>query len=371
MHDMDANTLIRLFSNPEDALKLSLKEWQLVVLALRHQQLLARYAIRFKDFQVFESLHNYVKHHLINAEIVAEKQTLQVLFEARQLSKQLTKYNAQFIFLKGAGYSLSGHPVGAGRTYSDIDVLTAKEHIENIEKDLTLHGWLPEKMTDYDQKYYRTWAHEIPPMKHAERGTVLDIHHNIVPPVSNRAPDSSVFFNNVELSESGHWTFTKEAMTLHSLVHLFFNEDFKYGFRDLLDLHILMTTNADNTYWSKLVAMAKTSGFTGELYLACRYTQKILNTPVPIEVYRELKPYRSWTMPVLDYIFLRLLSPNHPFFALPGYKLAAFLGFIRGHKLKMPFHILFFHTITKGGKLILEALFGSSLFAKNEITRPK
>jgi hypothetical protein len=45
-----------------------------------------------------------------------------------------------------------------------------------IEKRLWLLGWLSEELTEHDEKYYRKWAHETPPLRHSKRGTIVDIH---------------------------------------------------------------------------------------------------------------------------------------------------------------------------------------------------
>jgi len=46
---------------------------------------------------------------------------------------------------------------------------------------LMLEGWVSGHRSAYDQRYYRKWMHEIPPMTHIRRQTVLDLHHNILP----------------------------------------------------------------------------------------------------------------------------------------------------------------------------------------------
>ena len=55
------------------------------------------------------------------------------------------------------------------------------------EAALMLDGWASGHRSAYDQRYYRTWMHELPPMQHIQRGTVLDVHHAIAP-LMPRAP---------------------------------------------------------------------------------------------------------------------------------------------------------------------------------------
>ncbi|OZG73576.1 hypothetical protein BTA51_10340 [Hahella sp. CCB-MM4] len=362
---MTASDIIRLYLKPEFATTLSADQWQKAILILRYQQLLARYAKHFRKKGIFDQLHEYARHHLTNAEIIADKQYQQVHYEAALLKQQIGNIGSHLVFLKGAGYSLSGLPVGVGRTYSDIDILVDKQYIREIEKTMTLHGWLPEEMDEYDQKYYRQWAHEIPPMKHATRGTLIDIHHNIIPIVSMRAPDINILFDHTVMTSDGYQVLDKAAMTLHSLIHLFYNEEFKYGYRDLMDIHILMSGNSED-YWQQLLDLAKTCGFEKELYFACRYAEGLMQTGVPDFVTTQLAHHKSRMQSVLDFMFTNLLSPSHPFVRRPIYPLAVFMGFIRGHRLKMPLSILVYHSMNKAWRLTVEYLLGNTFFDKQK-----
>ena len=59
-----------------------------------------------------------------------------------------------------------------------------------VEGALMLHGWSTTHHDAYDQRYYRKWMHELPPLKHNTRGTVLDVHHAILPVTARLKPDS-------------------------------------------------------------------------------------------------------------------------------------------------------------------------------------
>ena len=125
--------------------------------------------------------------------------------------------------MKGAGYTLSGAPVGDTRIYNDIDILADKKSIDAIEKRLYLIGWLSEELTEHDEKYYRKWAHEIPPLIHGKRGTIVDVHHNhnIIPIISGRHIDADKFAKNTVTTEDGFQILSFAAMTLHSLFMCF------------------------------------------------------------------------------------------------------------------------------------------------------
>lgn len=356
--------LVQLYQQPELALQYSDLQWQSIILVLRHQQLLPRYAKRIMSIGIFEQISTYARHHFTNGLILAERQRQQIVFEAMKLSPDIRKRSEYAVYLKGAAYVLADHPVGDGRICSDIDILVDKCALQSIEQDLCFEGWFTEEINDYDDKYYREWAHEIPPLQHHLRGTVIDVHHNIVPLVSGKAPDVSILITEIRETQAGHQVLSPAAMTLHSAVHLFFNEDYKNGFRDLLDLHILMSVENSEQYWKALLSLAAESGFELELLLACRHAKRIWNTTVPNDVEKKLNLKFLDFHRVNDFIFERVLLPQHPLCS-PNYSaLAEFLAWARGHHKKMPMRILFYHFSVKGVRLFAEKLIGKHIFTK-------
>ncbi|MFQ3198629.1 MAG: hypothetical protein ACI81A_002354 [Paraglaciecola sp.] len=364
MDEISPELITTLYRSPNTAYKLSLLQWQKVILVLRHHQLLARYQQRFVQKGVFDALPEYCRRHFRNAKVIADNHNLHVAFEARELTTTLIKRTEYFIFLKGASYSLSNHPVGIGRIYSDIDVLVDAPSIVNVESQLYDQGWLSQPVSDYDDRYYRKWAHEIPPMRQSTRGTIIDIHHNIVPPISGRAPDVQALINEVIKSPEGYFILSPAAMTLHSLVHLFFNEDMKRGFRDLIDLDILMSTNTDTNYWQTLARLAAETGFELELFLACRYTHLTFGTIIPENINEGLNKYKPKNLKLLDFMFSRILTPEHPYARSPFFSLAELMVLLRGHWLKMPLHILTYHLCAKGFISLTKMLLGKHFFER-------
>ncbi|MFT2090426.1 nucleotidyltransferase family protein [Paraglaciecola sp. 2405UD69-4] len=369
MSNLTSDEVCDVFITPEAALSLNANQWQSLVLVLRHQQLLACYYYIFKRAGIFEKIPSQTQRHFLNAKLLAENHKKQVLFEAYELQKYLQGKQEYLIFLKGAGYSLSGAPVGESRIYNDIDILADKASIDRIEKRLCLAGWLPEELTEHDEKYYRKWAHEIPPLRHGKRGSIVDIHHNIVPIISGRQVDAAKFAKNSKVLENGLQILSFEAMTLHSIIHLFFNEEVKKGYRDIIDIHTLVTTNNNNKFWETLISLAEETGFCLELYLACRYTQKIVNTPIPNHVTDSLARFCPWNIRILDFMYMRALKPSHPSCRQAYFSTAEFMVLIRGHFQKMPLHILTYHLVSKGCISLTKLLFGKHIFTK-EIDQP-
>ncbi|MDU0356336.1 nucleotidyltransferase family protein [Paraglaciecola aquimarina] len=364
MDSLSADLVCRIFVRPELSLSLTKKQWQQLILILRNQQLLARYSALFKQAGLFDSIPKQTQRHFLNADVLANNHKKQVLFEALELKHEVEGRQQYLIFLKGAGYSLSNSSIGQTRIYNDIDILTDKKSIDGIEKKLTLYGWQSEELTEHDEKYYRKWAHEIPPLRHGIRGTVVDIHHNIVPIISGRHIDADQFAKHSVITKDGFQILSYAAMTMHSLIHLFFNEDVKKGYRDLIDIHTLMTDHSDDEYWEELINLARESGFELELFLACRYSEKFFATKIPAKVTKHIAVNRPWNMKYLDFIYKRVLKPNHPICRPNMFGLATFLILLRGHFQKMPLHILIFHLTTKSFIGMTQALLGKHFFTK-------
>ncbi|HQA68885.1 MAG TPA: nucleotidyltransferase family protein, partial [Aggregatilineales bacterium] len=75
-----------------------------------------------------------------------------------------------------------------------IDILVPRHAIETVEVYLTHAGWLGAHTNPYDERYYREWMHEIPPLRHRERGTEIDIHHRLLPRTSRLDSDPAPLF---------------------------------------------------------------------------------------------------------------------------------------------------------------------------------
>ncbi|MFQ3221444.1 MAG: hypothetical protein ACI96W_003832 [Paraglaciecola sp.] len=369
MRNLSANEVCQTFITPGSTRVFTLQQWQQLLLILRNQQLLACYSLRFKQTDCFEQIPTQIQRHFLNADVLAENHKNQVLFEASELQNELVGKHQYLIFLKGAGYTLSGAQVGESRIYNDIDILVDKGSIDFIEKRLCLFGWLSEELTEYHEKYYRKWAHEIPPLRHGKRGTIIDIHHNIVPVISGRHVDADKFAINSVTTENGFQILSFAAMTLHSLIHLFFNEEVKKGYRDLIDIHTLIMANNNREFWLDLIVLAKETGFDLELFLACRYAQKILQTEIPDFVQDEISQFCPWNIGFLDFIYNKTLKPSHPICKPPFFALAESAVLIRGHFQKMPMHILIYHLLCKCGISLIQSIFGKHVFTK-ELVQP-
>jgi hypothetical protein len=352
MLPLSRDLLSRTLRLPDAVTHFSMSDWDLLVRQARAAGLLARLAHRFRQHELMAALPSYVRWHFDAAETLADKQRLAVLWELKQLRAALDDLEGPLIVLKGAAYVAAGLPAAAGRLFNDIDILVPRACLPQAESSLMLAGWHATGLSEYDKRYYRRWMHELPPLQHIQRDTVIDVHHAILPDTARYHPDSAKLRSRAVAVDglTGIHVLAAEDRVLHSATHLFHDGELPHGLRDLTDLDLLLRdAGADRDFWLRLTARADELQLSRSLFYALRYLCHFLDTPVPDSVMAALDaaaPNRA-TLALMDRIFTRALAPDHASCAdafTPAARLAAF---VRAHWLRMPAHLLIPHLFHK------------------------
>jgi hypothetical protein len=173
--------LLDVLRNPARMAALDLGAWDRLLRQAGAAGLLSRIAVQAEALGLDAALPDPVRPHLTAARTVATKQRQAVRWETRRVARALAGVEGPILLLKGAAYALADLPPAAGRLFGDIDLLAPRAQLGRVEGDLMLAGWHAGGKSEYDQRYYRRWMHELPPMIHLRRGTVLDVHHNLLP----------------------------------------------------------------------------------------------------------------------------------------------------------------------------------------------
>ncbi len=359
--------LFNILLQPELALSFDNLTLSNLIHVLRAQRLLAIFTQQALEQNIVDKFESKAKGHLLSSLVVVQRQNQQVEAEASIINHVLEDVAEHVVFLKGAAYSLAGYNFSKTRAFSDIDILVDRESIEKCEKALTEDGWIMQEISSYDDRYYRQWAHEIPPMQHATRGTFIDVHHNLIPIVSGDAPDVKLLAEYITTLDSGLSVFTPEAQFVHSAVHLLRNEDYQCSTRDLFDLYFMIKQN-DPNFALRCFKVGEKIGFDYETALIL----KILDSNFDVELgdYRSFTPNLKksplrWRFDV--WLMTRVLRPYHS--KIKGHKIHAFYLFIamlRGHAIKMPVWLLTYHMVVKSCRRLIEAIFGKYIFVKEE-----
>ena len=328
------------------------REWDLGIPQARRAGLLARLAAMAQTQGYAGELLERPRHHLTSALRLASKHRRDVLYELDRLQQILGSVLGTIVLLKGAAYLAADHAPAPGRVFSDIDILIPEEKIATVEALLRLAGYRSD-VASYDDRYYRQWMHQIPPLTHAERQATIDVHHSIVPKTARNGAVAAepLLDRAVPLPHRpGFAVLAPEDMILHSATHLFNEGEFHNGLRDLSDLDLLLRQfGADAGFWPKLTDRAVELGLSRPLFYALRYTGTLLGTSLPSELVRASERFApiAPALPVMDACLGRALAPQHESCRDMLTRPALFFLYVRAHYLRMPLRLLVPHLIRK------------------------
>src|SRR5574337_735430 len=346
-----SSVLATALTDVGSTLALEPPHWDRLIRQARAADLLSALAMKAQAAGVLGAVPEGPRRHMESAARAGAAHRLSVRRETRLMAEAIRGLT-RVVLLKGAAYEFADLPIAQGRVFNDLDILVPAVELDEVESRLLLAGWHTDRRNTYDQRYYRQWMHELPPMRHISRGTSLDVHHAITPPTGRIQADSRAMFDAAVSipGEQGLFVLAPVDMVLHSATHLFHEGEFDHGLRDLVDLDGLLRHFGNQPgFWTSLVPRARAVGLARPLFYALRYAQSLLGTPVPDEVVAAAgigSPPRLLASP-MDGLFERALNVNHPTVDDAWSPLARWLLYVRGHWLRMPVHLLAFHLAHK------------------------
>lgn len=351
--DYDNHPLIRYLRNPQSALAFSTAEWERLLSSARHGYLSSRVAWLASHHGLTTQLPEKIQFHFRSALRVAEGQAVSANWEVAQIHKALRAPAIPFVLLKGGAYIKGKFAAAPGRVLSDIDIMVPKDRLNDAEQALYGGGWFATKLGAYDQRYYREWMHELPPMQHLGRGTTLDLHHTILPPTALLKPDINRLWAAVKPieNENGVFVLAPVDMVLHSATHLFHDGDLEHGLRDLVDMDALIGQfSVQPGFFNSLIDRANELNLGRPLHYALQYCRLFLQTQIPDEVLPRLARLRSQfriIRSVMDVVALE--SIGSILLDRPGVKtrVSQFAMYVRSHYLRMPIYLLIPHLVRK------------------------
>lgn len=344
--------LIDVLRRPAAMAQLTPDEWDLLLRQALAANLTASLACLADEAALLDQIPPAPRRHLAWAGVLLQRHADAVRWEIACIRSALGGMKEALILLKGAAYAAAGLPPARGRLFSDIDILVPRAGLPQVEADLMLGGWVSQHQDPYDQRYYRQWMHEIPPMQHVQRGSVIDVHHAILPLTARAHPDPALLRAAARPvpGMEGVRVLAPADMVLHSATHLFWDGEFDKGLRDLLDLHrLLLHFGSEAGFWDGLPARARELELGRPLFYALRYCALLLHTPVPPAVLRAADAARPAAplLALMDALFLRALQPLHASCADRLTGCAHFLLYLRGNWLRMPPLLLARHLFHK------------------------
>jgi hypothetical protein len=333
--------VVHALRHPGDLSGLTLSQWDVLVRQARQADVLARIAAQIESRGQWHVVPVAPRAHLEAARRVAAAQSAEVRREIAHLLPVLAPLGFPVLLLKGAAYLAAQLPCATGRVFTDTDILVPKARLAEAESALMMNGWMSTHHSAYDQRYYRQWMHELPPLEHLQRRTVLDVHHTILPETARLKPDAGKLIAAAlpVAGTDGVSVLAPVDMVLHSMTHLLHNDELSHGLRDLSDLDLLLRHfSAAAGFWSELVERARELDLARPLHYALQSAHHILDTPVPQHTLAEAaRAAPRWPLAALmEALWCRALRSQHPTAAPPLTGGALFLLYVRAHWMRMP-----------------------------------
>lgn len=333
---MPVDKLIALLRQSALVSEFALEDWNSIVEAGRKTQLLGSLAALLRRAGVFKQVPPAVQRHLYLAELTAQRRSEAAMWELAAMRRAIDP-SISLVLLKGCAYVACQDINAGGRVFSDVDIMVRRQDLSALETTLITVGWKPSRVNAYDHAYYRNWMHEIPPMAHVRRHTVLDLHHAINPPISR------YYVNPGKLSESlvevqpGVFALGALDRVIHCALHLLQEGESKKLLRDLYDLHLLAQQHA-NTPESlrQLQDRAKDLGVLKLLQSAMNAAQNLFATG------RMTDESTVWLDNCVVYAARHANQSSSWVAGLAGTVVLA-----HSHWMKMPMHLLLPHLIRK------------------------
>lgn len=347
---MKQDLLRQTLKDIDGASALSLSEWDLLIRQARSADLLARLAAMLQRQGLLASVPEQPRAHLKSALILAEAQSTAVRREVEHVRLALSALGIEPVLLKGGAYLMGDLPASLGRLFTDLDILVPQARLPEVEAALMLGGWATTHHDPYDQRYYRRWMHELPPMLHIRRMTLLDVHHAIVPATADLKPSSAALLADARPlpKHPGLRILAPVDMVLHSATHLFYNEEFSHGLRDMSDLDLLLRHFMQTPdFWPQLIDRARQLGLMRPLHYCLRYCQRLFATPIPADVLEQAAALGARGSRLMDKLWLKVLGSLHPSARAGSAGFAAQLLYLRAHWHRMPPWLLAYHLCMK------------------------
>jgi hypothetical protein len=341
--------LLPVLRNPSSVTTLSPSQWNRLLRESRTQSLCARLSWLLSELDLHRRCPAPAWEELESQRFFATHKQAQVRLELRKLQKVLGPRGIAILLLKGAAYAQRDLVVSRGRDFADVDIMLPRARLEEAETALEAAGWVSQTENAYDQRYYRRWMHELPPMHHRARGLEVDIHHAWLPLTGRLHPSTDLIWAaGRPLKDTPYLVPCDEDLFLHCAAQIFQDGPIAGELSGLLDLHqMLQEFGAEPSFWERVVPRAEQLELGRPLYYALTSCVDVLDSPVPAPVLAEIQAFAPTPAAarLMRIMIRRAVSPQarRGF----GHRLAEAILYLRSHWLRMPPGLLLVHLLRK------------------------
>lgn len=341
--------LLAILQDPPRAQGLALPDWEPLIGLARAARVHATLGHRLRaNAETWAAVPEQPRGHLEAAMNFAAWRRHLLDLELHALDRQVPA-GIEVALIKGAAYHAQRLPLAEGRLAADIDLLVRREDLDDAEAALIAGGWRSTVTDPYDQRYYREWSHELPPMQADGHALELDLHHGIAPVTSHCRPDPvALWARRRPIADSRFYVLDPADQLIHAVVHLFQDTELDGRLRDLLDIDaMLRALPGEDAALRSIASRVAQFGADRLFWYALTTCQRWLGTPIPSVLWPE--PPSRIAQAAMRWMLPRTLLPRLPEEGpAPGGMLAAKLAQLRYHRMRMPVGLLLWHGLAKG-----------------------
>lgn len=312
-----AHRLLSLLRDPAQPQQPTLAQWDRIVRIARMGSIASCLHARYEDAGALDRLPVAVNRQLRSERNIAAHRAGMARWILEHVISVLAPLGIEPVVLKGAAWLVQEAPWGRGRMLSDVDLMVSAADLARAEAALVQSGWSTGELDAYDERYYREWSHELPPLRHPDFPLAIDLHHTILPVTSRLKPDAGALMAAaVKVPGTSLRVLAPEDQLLHASCHLFEDSDLWQQMRDLLDIDAMLRAGATDPHFdARLAAAAERHGLHRPLFYGLHYSRRFLGSPIPAQAAR-LATRRARPlfpgMVVMDALVTRSLLPAAP-----------------------------------------------------------
>ena len=270
--------LLQTLTEPASCAQLDLSQWDLLLRTARAARLLGVVGILIRDAGAQSSVPPEVTVHFTSQSREDLYRCAMAELTLQRIERSLANDATSVVLLKGAAYIARALPWARSRIFSDIDLMVARSEIDATERALREDGWTTSPLDPYDERYYREWGQEIPPLSHEQFQFEVDLHHTILPLTGRLRPDADrLIRDSAPLPGTRFRVLGEEDQFIHTVLHLVHDSDMVGGLRDLVDVWLLgRHFGQAEDFAHRLVTRARLHGVARPLWWALHYVESYL-----------------------------------------------------------------------------------------------
>ncbi|WP_419206419.1 nucleotidyltransferase family protein [Photobacterium leiognathi] len=344
--------LIDILCLPTLLFTLDHKSLYQIITEARHLSLLGQLKTACELDGIWDELPLFMQQQLLSGFHSFEKQKKALAFEHEELKAQLKDILPSWRYIRGSALQFSEVEMFKGRIKNNIDILISENHVDAVLNQLLNHGWRYKNITDYEETFYCRWSNQTTPLIHKERRTELAIHFHLLPKTLRHKLDETPLLHHHTSPITAHpaTLLSPEAMVTHQAIMFFNQVNFKYGLRDLYDLHLQFSHfGKQRLFWHNLIQLHQQIGKDNSLFMALGLCHELFALKIPDNMMQFLNQHASHRFIFWLYKerFSEVIRNAFPNYQNSDYRFAVKSLRFRGRLKRMPLYAILPHIIKK------------------------